>query len=199
ADEASKAAAISASYAVVTAPFAGTVTERLVDPGVMAAPGAVLLTHEDTSLFRFEVSIDEARAQTIGTGERVGVLLDGARIGGWQVGRVSELARVDSARHSFLVKIDLPGSPTRQSGVFGRARFNAGERTVTAAPLSAIIRRGQLTFVFVVDGAGLARLRPVTTGDTSGGLVEILAGVTDGEDVVDRPPPGLTDGAGVTD
>jgi len=197
ADAASSAAAISASYALVAAPFAGRVAERFVDPGSMAAPGAPLFTVEDTSFFRLEVSLDEARASGIAAGQQVGVKLDGGPDDTWTEGRISEVARLDPARHSFLVKIDVPPSASTRSGAFGRARFTASPRAAITAPGSAVIRRGQMTFVFAVDGDGLAHLRPVTTGASSGNQVELLSGAADGEQVVDQPPYGLTDGARV--
>jgi RND family efflux transporter MFP subunit len=197
AESASSAATISASYAVVTAPFAGRVTERFVDPGSMAAPGAPLLTVEDTSLFRLEVSIDEARARDIAAGQTAGVTLSGPGSETWAEGRISEVSRLDPARHSFVVKIDIPSSVPARSGAFGRARFTAGTRSILSVPASALIPRGQITFVFAVDRDGLAHLRPVTTGETAGDRVEVLAGLADAEQIVDHPAATLVDGARV--
>lgn len=198
ADAASAAAAISASYGVVTAPFAGRVTETFVDPGSMAAPGAPLLVVEDASPLRLEVSLDETRAGRIAEGHRADIALGGAGADAWIEGRVSEVSRLDPSRHSFLVKIDIPASVSTRSGAFGRARFTAGARAAITAPASAVIRRGQMTFVFAVDREGLAHLHPVTTGAAAGDRVELLAGVADGEQVVDHPPAGLADGVRVT-
>jgi multidrug efflux pump subunit AcrA (membrane-fusion protein) len=54
-----------------------------------------------------------------------------------------------------------------------------------------------MTFVFVVDRDGLARLRPVSTGTADGRRVEILAGLQAGDDLVLDPPVTLRDGARV--
>jgi RND family efflux transporter MFP subunit len=193
----SKAAAVSASYARIVAPFAGTVVERLVDPGTMAAPGLVLFTVEDTSMFRLEVTADEARARSISVGQPASVRLDGSS-GEWRDARVSEIARLDAARHSFVVRIDLGRSRDLRSGLFGRARFVTGSREALSVPASSVVRRGQMTFVFAVDRDAQARLRAVTVGEPFSGRVEVLAGARDGEQVVDRPPPALRDGTTVT-
>jgi hypothetical protein len=58
-------------------------------------------------------------------------------------------------------------------------------------------RRGQLAFVFAVDDAGVARLRPITAGDVANGRVESLAGIREGEVVVVNPPLSLGDGVRV--
>jgi len=60
-----------------------------------------------------------------------------------------------------------------------------------------VIRRGQMAFVFAVDRDGFARLRPVTTGPSTGDRVEVLAGVAEGEPIVLNPPLSLTDGTKV--
>ena len=57
----------------------------------------------------------------------------------------------DSASRSFLVKIDLPADPRLRSGLFGRAQFSRGERQALLIPRSAVVERGQLQGVYVLD------------------------------------------------
>jgi multidrug efflux pump subunit AcrA (membrane-fusion protein) len=91
------------------------------------------------------------------------------------------------------VKIDLPAIPQLRSGMFGRAFFPLGSRTVVAVPASAIVERGQLQFVFVAE-EGTARTRLVTTGQRSKDAVEVLSGLNAGEKIVTPVPMGLEDG-----
>ena len=197
AEAAANGAAIAASYSTLTAPFDGLITGRATDPGTMAAPGVPLLTLEDTAAFRLEVRLDESRAGQIAVGHAARVVFDDATAGKWTEGRVAEVSRIDPGGHGFVVKIDVPPSTGLQSGVFGRAQFASAPRQALAVPASALVRRGQMTFVFAVDGEGLARLRPISVGQTSGDLVEILAGVQDGEEVVANPPASLVDGTSI--
>ncbi len=198
AQSATDAAAIAASYATITAPFDGAITERLVDPGAIASPAAPLLTIEDVSAFRLEVRLDEARAQEIAVGQPANVRLDSVEDLNLPA-RVAEVSRVDPASHAFLAKLDLPSLPHLRSGLFGRAVFSGMPRTTLTAPAAALIRRGQLTFVFVVDRERLARLRPVTVGESFGDRVEIIAGLVNDDPIVANPPASLTDGTRVTD
>lgn len=188
------AATITTTYAVLAAPFDGIVTERNAEPGSMAAPGVPLLTVEDAAAYRLEVQIDEARASRIAPGQRVDVRLDTGDPAAWRDGRVAEIARVDPASHSFLVKIDLPGGGEARSGLFGRARFAGPPRRALTVPASALVKRGQLTFVFLADADRRARLRPVSIGAAPGDRAEILAGLRQGDTVVVNPPPALADG-----
>jgi RND family efflux transporter MFP subunit len=195
---ASEAAGIGVSYATLSAPFDGIVTERTVEPGSMASPGAGLLTLEETGAFRVEVSVDESRAANVNAGDTVSVLLDERQSPNPLSGRVSEIARVDSASHSFLVKIDLPDISRLRSGLFARARFAGSPRTALTIPASAAVKRGQLTFVFVADRENRARLRAVSPGISDNDRLEVLAGLRADDIVVIDPPPSLTDGAAIT-
>ena len=191
---------ITASYTVLPAPFDGVITDRTVDPGSMAMPGAPILTLEDSSTFRLEVQLDEARAALVAPSQDVEIRLDNARSGAdaWMPGRVAEIARVDPTSHSFVVKIDVPGVTNMRSGLFGRARFAGPARQALTVPASAVVRRGQLTFVFAVDADGLAHLHPISFGITDHDRVEVLAGLHNGDEVVTSPPATLSDGARVT-
>ena len=200
AQAASDAAAITASYAVLAAPFDGRVTERSADPGVMATPGLPLVTVEDATGFRLEVPLDEARAADVAVGQTARVQIgDAASSTHWSgEARVGEIARVDPASHSFLIKLDLPNGPSLRSGLFGRARFAGPRRQTLVIPASAAIRRGQLTFVYAVNAEGRAVLQPVSPGIETDDRIEVLAGIRDGDRVVNDPPPSLSDGSPVT-
>ena len=192
------AATIASSYATLSAPFDGVVTERAVDPGSMANPGTPLVTLEEGATFRVEVSLDESRSATVKVGDLVTVHLDREAFPGPISGRVGEIARVDPAAHSLIVKIDLPAVNGLRSGLFARAQFTGSARTTLTVPASAAIRRGQLTFVFAVDSEHRARLRAVSPGIIDGDHLEVLAGLRANDIVITNPPPSLTDGATIT-
>jgi multidrug efflux pump subunit AcrA (membrane-fusion protein) len=184
---ASDQASITESFTLITAPFDGLVTEKMVEPGNMASPGMPLLRLEDTREFRLELRVDESRLGQVRNGDVVPVFL-GAETSSI-AGTVVEVSRaVDADARAFLVKIALPDSPGLRSGEFGKARFGGTPRRALTIPPSAIVRRGQITSVFVVD-QDLARVRLVTFSES-----EVLAGLTESEAVILSPPPGLTDG-----
>jgi RND family efflux transporter MFP subunit len=188
-----KSADIAAGYAVITAPFAGLVTEKSVEPGNMAVPGVPLMTIEQGAGFRFEAVVEESNLAKVRRGQAVRVQLDS--VPGELGGTVSEIVpAVDPAARSFVVKIDLPGSPQLRSGQFGRARFEFGARTVLAIPAAAAQERGQVQWVYTVDG-GRARTRMITLGERAAGRAEVLSGLSEGERLVFPVEAGLRDGA----
>jgi RND family efflux transporter MFP subunit len=175
------------SFTAIAAPFDGVVTEKMTEPGNMASPGAPLLRVEDTSAFRLEIRVDESLAAEIRHGARILVFLGKEATA--VSGTVVEIGRaVDADTHAFVIKIALPDVPGLRSGEFGKARFSAPPRRALTIPASAIVRRGQLTSVFVVDN-GRARLRLVNVSES-----EVLAGLTESELVILTPPAGLVDG-----
>jgi multidrug efflux pump subunit AcrA (membrane-fusion protein) len=179
------------SFTTITAPFDGMVTEKMIEPGNMASPGMPLLRLEDTRGFRLEVRVDASRVGQIRNGDRVPVFLGSGTTS--ITGTVVEVSRaVDADARAFLVKIALPDAPGLRSGEFGKARFGGAPRRALTIPSSAIVRRGQLTSVFVVD-RGVARVRLVNVSES-----EVLAGLAESEVVILSPPTGVADGRPVS-
>lgn len=193
AEQEQRAARIMLDYATITAPFAGVVTAKSVDPGNLAAPGAPLFTVEQAGSFRLEVEVDESKLPVVRAGRAAQVTIDA--LDRCFDGRVSEVVpAVDAASRAYTVKIDLPPMPEMRSGLFGKASFTLGSRETLAIPAAALQQRGQLQSVFVVDG-GTARTRLITVGGRRRDALEVLSGLTAGEQVVVAPPPALADGA----
>ena len=189
-----RAAGIMRDYAKLAAPFSGVVITRTVEPGNLATPGVPLLTIERDGLYRLEASVDESKLATVRVGQAVEVVLEADRK---LNARVSEIVpSVDAASRTYIVKLDLPATPQLRTGMFGRAIFPLGMQKVVAVPLAALMERGQLQSVFVVED-GVAHTRLVTTGRRTSGAVEVLSGLNAGEKVVLPVPAGLQDGSRV--
>jgi RND family efflux transporter MFP subunit len=190
-----RAAGIMRDYAKLAAPFSGVVITRTVEPGNLATPGTPLLTIEQDGLYRLEASVDESKLASVRVGQAVEAVIDASdrKLNA----RVSEIVpAVDSASRTYIVKLDLPPAPQLRTGMFGRAIFPLGTQKVVAIPLAALMERGQLQSVFVVEN-GLAHTRLVTTGRRTGLAVEVLSGLNAGETIIRPVPAGLQDGARV--
>ena len=106
---------------------------------------------------------------------------------------MAEIGRaVDADARAFLVKITLPDTTGLRSGTFGRAHFSGQARRALTVPAGALVHRGQMTSVFVVE-KGIARVRLVNVSGT-----EVLAGLSEGDVVIVAAPPTVTDGRRVT-
>ena len=190
-----RAAAILRDYARLAAPFSGVVITKTVEAGNLATPGAPLLTLEQDGLYRLEASVEESILPSVRAGQAVEAMIEGA--GRELHARVSEIVpSVDPASRTCVVKVDLPATPHLRTGMFGRAIFLLGVQKVVAIPVAALMERGQLQSVFVVED-GVAHTRLITTGRRARDAVEVLSGLNAGERIVAPLPPGLRDGARV--
>jgi multidrug efflux pump subunit AcrA (membrane-fusion protein) len=188
------------SHTRILSPIDGIVTTKPADIGQMAAPGTPLLSVEDESHYRLEALVEESRIGRIHLADPVSVSLDalGQKP---MAGQVSEIVpALDPASRSYIIKIDLraPDSSTLfRSGLFGKARFNTGTKKVLTVPVHSVLERGQLTFVYVVDPAKIAHMRLIQTGKPYGDRVEVLSGLSEGDQVIVEPLPAVKDGATV--
>jgi multidrug efflux pump subunit AcrA (membrane-fusion protein) len=184
------------SYAKIRAPFSGVTTEKKVDLGDMAAPGMPLVTLEDNRRYRLEATVPESHWPRVSVGQKVAVQLEA--LGTEVDGTVAEVAvQLDAGSRSAVVKIDLPRQEQLRSGMFGRARFRFGERTVMSIPEGALVERGQLSGVFVLDAQNRARFRLLKLGKPFGNRIEVLAGLSEKDRVISQISPALRDGSSV--
>jgi multidrug efflux pump subunit AcrA (membrane-fusion protein) len=190
-------AEINAGYARLVAPAGGIVTARHTELGATATPGAPLLTIEDDTRYRLEAAVEEAQLGRIKLRDTARVRVDA--LGEEElIGTVSEIPpTADPASRSYLVKLDLPPRRALRSGLYGTARFTSGRRQALTVPQSAIVQRGQLAGVFVVNDQGLAQLRLLKTGETFGDRVQALSGLNEGERIVVEGMANVTDGSRV--
>ena len=175
------------SYARIVAPFDGRVLERRVEPGSLVSPGISLFVLEDASRYQLEVTLSADALGAIRKGGAARVQLDDLP-GTVIAGRVAEMeAGADPASHTAKARIDLSKNSAVESGVFGRAFFVRGEREAMLVADDALVTRGQLRGIYVVDAIGLAHWRVLTIGRIQGTQVEVLSGLGEGETVVLNP------------
>jgi RND family efflux transporter MFP subunit len=167
----------------------------------MAAPGVPLLTIESGTDYRLEAAVQESQINNIHLRDQVRVQIDA--LGPQELaGTVVEVVpTADPASRTYLVKISIaPPDGNQQiirSGLYGKARFIIGQTQALTIPRKAVVERGQLTSVYVVDQSGVARMRLVKTGKTYTDRVEMLSGLSEGEQIVIDGVEAVSDGSRV--
>ena len=181
--EGSRSASAIAAHTRIVAPVSGIITSRQADLGATVFPAQPLMTIEDEESYQLELSVPESIALTVKPGTAVQVTLDALNI--TFSARISEIVpAADPLSRTFCAKIAL-GQKGLKSGMFGRGVIGLGTSVSgMLAPRKAIVERGALTAVWVVDKDAVARMRLVKTGKTVGDRVEILSGLSDGERIV---------------
>ena len=177
--------------AVVTAPVRGTITQRQIGVGQYInseATGATnpVYTISDLSTVYLIANVREVDAPLM----RVGLPLEVhvlAYPGRTFKGKVSYVSpSIDPNTHRLPVRADVENPDgALKPGMFANFSIITGEAlTAPAVPQEAIVYEGERARVWVGgEGATLA-LREIRTGRTSGGMVEVLAGLSPGEKVV---------------
>ncbi|HZZ83807.1 MAG TPA: efflux RND transporter periplasmic adaptor subunit [Anaeromyxobacteraceae bacterium] len=187
AEAAVSAARASLGYTELRAPFDGTVQARRVHAGDLVGPGQPLVELEAGGL-ELQVTLSEEEAQ----GLRIGAPLRfeaGGRSGRAVVTALATGGDPLSHRRGLRARV-VEGSGLA-SGDFARVELpgaGAGRpaRAGLSVPRSAVVERGDLTGVFVLDG-GRAELRWLAVGDAAGDRLPVRAGLAPGEQVIDAP------------
>lgn len=187
------AAAVGPSLHSIAAPYAGAIAGVDVELGSMAMPGMPLVTLFDPGALRAVATVPQARAAAL-TANTLPVrieLPDAPAALQWQTATsVTVLPVTDPLSDSVKVRLGLPAAAgaAARPGMFARAHFVAGApRPRLMVPLAAIVRRTEVTGVYVVAGDGSATLRQVRLGETRADRVEVLAGLSAGERIALDP------------
>lgn len=179
----------------VVAPFSGVITRRNVDVGDLIDSSRLLFTLSQTDPLRVYVSVPQAYAQLVKTGQQVVVTqaeLRGRRFPG-QLVRTS--AAIDSATRTMQLEVSLPnhdGSLLPGAYVKVELTLQAGQSLL--APTNTLLFRNEGTMVALVDAKGRVTLRRVSVGRNYGADFEVLDGITETDRLVLNPPDWLADG-----
>ena len=179
-------------YSHIQSPSDGIIAARYKQAGDLASPGVPLLTLESRDHLLFETHIAESQLPHIDVGDAVRLTIDNAAKD--FVGSVAQIVHAgDPISRTYKIKIKLPNTTELHSGMFGRAHFNVGEAPNLVVPRSAIIIKGGLEGVYVVDenqGIHFRWIRPKRQWPDT---IEIAAGLAAGERIVVKATAGLSE------
>jgi len=178
---------------VVRAPYSGVVASVSVVLGDMAMPGRPLLTLYDPAALRVTAAIPQTAAARLGGPLAPQAEIPGAAAGLVRPVHVQLLPTADAASHTLELRLDLPPDTDAAPGMFARAWLPGSDRGAGTGdarlfvPSQALVRRSEVTAVYVVGRDGKPMLRQVRPGRSEGSQVEILSGVAAGERVALDP------------
>lgn len=175
-------------YATILAPYSGVVAARQIEVGEMASPGKPIMTGFDPKDLRVVASVPQYKIDEVRNAPRAAVEFPAQHK--WvQATSVTVLPVADSRTHTTRVRLNLPEDLRGvYPGMFARAYFTIGKAKKLLVPQAAVVRRSEVTGVYVVDDKGRPSLRQVRLGEAQiNGDVEILAGLAPGETVALDP------------
>jgi len=182
-------------HMTLSAPMAGVVARRLVEPGDATAKHTHLLSIIDASRLVTDVELSELALPNLRVGDIAQVRIDALGADS-HPGRILRIhPTLDPATRSGRVEVVLePLPPGARPGQFCRVTFAAAARQSLVAPLAALQRDSAGEFVFVHDDSGTVRRTAVRSGLRLADRVEIIDGVQAGQKVVVKGFLELSDG-----
>jgi RND family efflux transporter MFP subunit len=189
------------SFGKVYAPYDGTITRRLVDVGTLVNAGAgttasALFEIASTDPMQAYVDVPQVFAPSIRVGTDAKIAVRNFR-GRVFAGRVTRTAgALDPASRTLRTEVDIPNpSGELLAGMYVEISLDvAVSHQVIRVPSSAVISDARGVHVGVVDGNGKVRLVAVTPGLDNGSTIELVAGLSGGEQVLSAPPSDVKDG-----
>lgn len=170
-------------YTIVRAPYAGIVTERHVAVGEAVTIGQPLMSGLSLEALRVNVALPQETAARVREHKAAAVITASGRI---EPESITIFPFADPATNTFMTRVELPqGQFSLYPGMFVKVAFVVGESRRLLIPAAALVRRSEVTGVYVVDGG--VRLRQLRIGNEFGDRVEVLAGLSEGERVAVDP------------
>jgi multidrug efflux pump subunit AcrA (membrane-fusion protein) len=179
------------------APFHGVISRKMVEVGDTVQPGQPLVTFSDTRHLQIKVDVQARLVPGLRKDMIVPALLD---VGDQRIDvRVAQIFPVaDVQRHTVTVKFDMPANVPGGPGMYAEVMIpdiDSPVQTLPLIPSSALLRRGSLPAVFLVNKQGRTELRLVRVGaDMGNGMVSVLSGLKKGDQILANPRTGMRSG-----
>ncbi len=179
------------SYTEVRAPYGGVVTKRFVTVGEAVSAGSPLMSGVSLDDLRVVVDLPQSLADAVRARQSAWIDVDGKQV---PAQSVTVFPVAEPLSNTFRARVLLPkGSTAVRPGMFVKVVFATGTSVQLLVPATAVIERGELIGVYVLDAHDTPRLRQVKPGHRlPDGRVEILAGVDEGERLIREPAGTLT-------
>jgi RND family efflux transporter MFP subunit len=183
----------------VLAPFDGVVTQRGADIGGLVtagSAGAPLYTVADVHKLRVYVRMPQSYTPQIKPGLTAKLLAPERPRDVFTATVVNDAQAITAQTGAMLVQLHIDNADGKlKPGQYVQAQFAlpAAADTVTL-PSTALMYRTAGPQVAVPDADGRVALHDVTIGRDLGSKVQIVAGVSAGQTVIDNPPDSLLDG-----
>jgi RND family efflux transporter MFP subunit len=172
-------------YTEVRAPYGGVVTKRLVEVGESVSPGTPLMTGLSLKDLRVNTNVPQSIVMQVRQLKKAAVYVGDTRVEATKITIFPEAATPSS---TFRARLDLPaGALDLAPGMYVRVGLVIGEADRLLVPASALVERSEVTGVYVIGQKGGVSLRYVRPGHRFGDKVEILAGLTAGEQIALDP------------
>lgn len=179
------------------APFDGKLVKKMVEEGDTVQPGTPLLKFAHTQYLRIQAEVPARLIFGLTKGSLVDVKLDINNT--YTKAKVAQIYPVaDQQKHTVTVKFDLPEGTPGGPGLYAEVTIHdtsASRQPVPVIPKDAVIYRGSLPSVFILDEENKARMRMVRLGaEYDATRITVLSGIKAGDRIISSPPKTIKSG-----
>lgn len=183
--------------AVVKSPMDGRINMRYVELGSLIAPNAPLFDIVNDSQLKVTVGVPESRVKLLEKGQQV-TLTNSSLPGRTFTGKINYIGIKTDRGLNYPVEIYIDKDDALRIGMYLKVQFNAGTgRNGVLVPRKAIVGSAKAANVYVIKD-GKAVKRQVVLGEMIGDNVEILDGISAGEELITAGIMNVADGTEVT-
>lgn len=186
-----------ASNTQIRAPFSGVVIAQNFDVGSLVAPEAPLFALARSQEREVDITVPSDVLPYVAVGDRIDLISqDGEKREGI-VNAVSPM--VNTQTRKALIVISLPEEiGTLPLGTYVDVAVpKSASASALAVPLDALVATYYDTFIFV-ENDGIVSKRTVETGVIVDGSIEVIDGLSEGEQIVTEGQHNISDGQNVT-
>ena len=170
-------------HTVLRAPYSGIVTRRHAEVGEAVRAGAPIVSGLSLDSLRVSVDVPQRYVENVRAAKKVSVILDSGQV--LESRKLIIFPYANSLSRTFKMRVYLPtGVKGLFPGMFTKVTFAADEHSRVVVPAKAIVKRSEVTAVYVRHEDGRIAMRQIRIGEEAeGDHVVVLAGLSAGEQV----------------
>lgn len=187
------------AYTHITAPFQGTITQKMIDEGSTASPSMPLLSLEQSGEMVVTSSVPENYIQYVHKGDSVKIDIKSlSMIISGIISELSPSAYMTGGQYSMKIALNAKEKGNLHAGMFAGIHVPGKMKQKQASEIlinkASVFTRDQLTGVYIVNKENQAVLRWIRLGKEKNGQVEVLSGLNSNDQVIADPSKGLYNG-----
>lgn len=180
----------------ILAPISGQVTDKMMEAGEFANPGAPIAKIVDVSTLNVAVFVNEKHIYKLGNGQSATISAD-VIPGESFTGKVKYISPVGDENHNYRVEVELDAAGTKvlRAGTYVKVGLGSTQASKgLTIPARALLSGSKIPSVYLAKGEN-AELREIVVGRREGEIVEVISGLEDGDAVVVAGQINLKDGS----
>lgn len=174
-----------ASYANVTAPVSGLITEKQAVLGAVGNPGTLLFSLIVDGELEWFANVPERTLAILQPAMPVEIAITAGDDTVHVAGKIRSIDPViNPETRQGVVRVSLEKHPILRQGLFVTGKFILGEKSQLSLPTASIVRKDSYSYVFKIGTDNRVERIKVEVGQVSGNSIAIVSGIRADDQIV---------------